>query len=466
MEEAAAASEAATAGGNLTTSQEATRQISGLAKDRSNYTYTSVVEPMSLADQSQFHAQIASLAILFVCSLTANGGVFLIFYRKPSLLTISNRFVLNLTVSNLLMTVFVMPMAFVSTVTGRWILGPTLCQINGVLSTTLFITCILTLTLISLDRFHAVIRPLHYTSNITLKRAFYMIICVWTVSFGFALPPVFGWNRYVYQADKRICMAYGKGRTSADKCYIYLMTCIFFVIPFVIMILVYVAVFRAAQKSSARARHNSVIPDSNNDQASSNGVGGGGHVPLHRRRSSNISLLHLQALRRRSSAGSRSILSLVHRDDWKAARTSLIVMFTFIFCWLPYFIVITWETTAGDVLSIPGWIQTASIWIAFSSTALNPVVYVFRCKPIRQELKSLIFKSEGSLVSTPRRQDDDCSSEKRVKDTPSRRSSASPGAFRMTPCSSAPVFNYIARSGDGLTRSPSIVTFHGVTRYS
>ena len=57
-----------------------------------------------------------------------NVVVLLVFQRKPQLLHVANRFVLNLLLADLLQTILVMPFAIAATVPGVWPLDARLCQ--------------------------------------------------------------------------------------------------------------------------------------------------------------------------------------------------------------------------------------------------------------------------------------------------------------------------------------------------
>ncbi|KAI8507537.1 hypothetical protein Bbelb_149170 [Branchiostoma belcheri] len=71
------------------------------------------------------------MIVIFMSSVIANLIVFALFYKKPSLLSISNRFVLNLAVSNFLMSLLVTPSVLVSAMARSWIFGDALCQHVG-----------------------------------------------------------------------------------------------------------------------------------------------------------------------------------------------------------------------------------------------------------------------------------------------------------------------------------------------
>ena len=196
------------------------------------------------------------------------------------------------------------------------------------------------------------------------------------------------------------------------------------------MLWVYISIFRTAQRTSARARRNSVASDINikcdvtvtqQPRHSASSLSG---ITSARRMSPVSALLH-HAIRRRSS-----IVPAFHRDDWKAAKTSLIVMATFTFCWLPFFVVAAIETAVpysssepdfllrdmsvgtnteiannseavivtdnaqiSQTVVVPGLIQGAVVILALASCAINPCVYVFRNQSVKHEIYKLLRRS-------------------------------------------------------------------------
>jgi hypothetical protein len=337
-------------------------------------------------------AQAASLGVIILSSLLANVLVLVVFYHRPSLLTISNRFVLNLAISNLLITLVVMPFAFASAMLGQsWQVQVEGCYVVSTATTMLFAACIYTLLLISIDRLYAIKRPLHYSMKITRMRSVFYIAGVWVVALAVAVPPLFVHEGITYQPNKGLCSTNWGLPKLHMKTYAYSFVGLCFIMPFAAMFWVYVTIFRAVQKTSAMARRNSVTPDSNDVSATQRMLA---PPPVQgRRRSSVISLALFQIAsmtRRQSSNASRISF---HREDWRAAKTGIIVMFTFTLCWFPIFMVIALEAGLPADLEaaiIPTSFQAIAVWLSFLVCALNPMVYVFRTRAFKHELFVLL----------------------------------------------------------------------------
>lgn len=325
------------------------------------------------------------LIFIFLASVIGNILVFLVFCKKPTLLTISNRFILNLTICNSLNTIIIMPFMFVTMISEVWMFGYVWCKATGFFMNTIFAASTLTLVAISIDRYCAVATPLHYTMKITRKRAVVMTMSVWCVAVILSLPPLFGWNEYVFQADKASCTVLWATPSKWDKFYTLFLVSVSFALPLIVILWGYIIIFKAARNNSERTRRNSFIPSNQIDDLS--------QMPLKddRRRPCNISRpSSMPILLRRRSSSSRTLPLLWKRDEWKTALTSFLVVFTFVICWLPYFIIIILESVLTKPESIPAEVETVSILLAMSSCAINPLVYVFWNNSARQELKLIL----------------------------------------------------------------------------
>lgn len=349
-----------------------------------------------------------ALVVVFMASLVGNISVFLIFFKKPTLLTISNRFIVNLSVCNILQTIFVMPFVFAALVSQEWWFGDQWCLCIGFGMNTIFAASTLTLVLIAVDRYLAVVKPLHYSMRMTSQRSLLMILLVWVIALLCSTPPLVGWNRYEFQRHKIACMPISSSTHQTDRLYALFLVLLCFILPSCIIIWAYCVIFKAAKVNNEKVRRNSTIASGLNDFPEA-------ALRPCRRNSSAQMLIH------RLSCSSKTGSALWRRDERKAAVTSFMVLFSFILCWLLYFIIIILECLLNDPDRIDPVVKTLSVILALSSCAINPLVYVFRCKLQRVELKSILgFKqNKRDFYLGP---------------AESRRTSISPSVKRGSPC--------------------------------
>lgn len=111
----------------------------------------------------------------------------------------------NLAFCDLLFSLLSCPVNFVTTLLEKKELNTTLCRINGVLGVLFCLTSLLTLSIVSFDRYAAIVKPFRYNIWITLNRIKIIIVTTWTFSVIVALIPLSGWGNYIFYPQKGFC---------------------------------------------------------------------------------------------------------------------------------------------------------------------------------------------------------------------------------------------------------------------
>jgi len=132
------------------------------------------------------------LALLFLFSTVANVLVIIIFYRRPALRTLSNRFVVSLLVFNLVATGLLLPMVLMDSIMDlsvQWQsqLETTLCAIGQALTTLVTTGSISAALVIAVDQYCAVMTPLHYHRRVTKARAWLLLAAQWLLAVAMAV---------------------------------------------------------------------------------------------------------------------------------------------------------------------------------------------------------------------------------------------------------------------------------------
>uniref|UniRef100_A0A8C6SKR1 G protein-coupled receptor 101 n=1 Tax=Neogobius melanostomus TaxID=47308 RepID=A0A8C6SKR1_9GOBI len=183
-----------------------------------------------------------------VCvSLFGNVVVLLVFQRKPQLLHVANRFVLNLLLADLLQTILVMPFAIAATVPSVWPLPSWLCQALVVLMHLFAFAGVNTIIVVSVDRYLAIIHPLSYPTRMTPNLGTNLIICTWVLSFLQSTPPLYGWGHIDFDHHHHMCSVVWSDSFS----YAVVVFILSFWLPMLIMLGCYWMVFRAARRQNA-----------------------------------------------------------------------------------------------------------------------------------------------------------------------------------------------------------------------
>ncbi|XP_054258534.1 beta-3 adrenergic receptor-like [Macrosteles quadrilineatus] len=264
------------------------------------------------------------LSVLAVSGLISNSLVLIVFYRRPALRSPSNRFVGSLVFSNLISAMVLAPV-LVSRV--PWL--------SAGMSALVATSTVFSIVAIALDRYRAVLSPLHYAMTVTRRRSLAVIGVTWSLSALLASPhllmtcetPVF------WLTHSLVVLLLG------------------FTFPLIALVLIYVRMYVAAHRNSLRTRRQSMTTD-------------------------------LELARRTSNA---TFSALFFREEGRAVKTAVMVIASYLFCWTPYFVSSTSQTWGG--VSLPRSLVTIC---AISGSSLNPFVYVFRNESVRKEATKVV----------------------------------------------------------------------------
>ncbi|NXQ48508.1 GP161 protein, partial [Catharus fuscescens] len=310
-----------------------------------------------------------SIAIIVIAIFICLGNLVIVvtLYRKSYLLTLSNKFVFSLTLSNFLLSVLVLPFVVTSSIRREWIFGVVWCNFSALLYMLISSASMLTLGLIAIDRYYAVLYPMVYPMKITGNRAVVALVYVWLHSLIGCLPPLFGWSSLEFDQFKWMCVA--AWHKEAAYTAFWQIWCA--LLPFVVMMICYGFIFRVARIKARKIHCGSVVIVEEDTQR--NG-----------RKNSSTST---------SSSGSRrnAFQGVVYSaNQCKAFITILVVIGAFVITWGPYMVVITSEALWGKNSISPA-LETLATWLSFSSAICHPLIYGLWNKTVRKKLLGMCF---------------------------------------------------------------------------
>ncbi|KAL6267716.1 hypothetical protein P5V15_000787 [Pogonomyrmex californicus] len=144
---------------------------------------TSPVIPQSSGQDSLLENVIIPLyGIIFFLSIVGNSLVLITLARNKRMRTVTNVYLLNLAVSDLLLGVFCMPFTLLGQILKNFVFGLAMCKLIPYFQAVSVSVCVWTLVAISLERYFAICRPLKSRRWQTQFHAYKMIVLVWTVS--------------------------------------------------------------------------------------------------------------------------------------------------------------------------------------------------------------------------------------------------------------------------------------------
>nr|XP_039334179.1 melanopsin isoform X3 [Saimiri boliviensis boliviensis] len=204
------------------------------------------------------HYTLGTVILLVgVTGMLGNLTVIYTFCRSRSLRTPANMFIINLAVSDFLMSFTQAPVFFASSLYKQWLFGETGCEFYAFCGALFGISSMITLTAIALDRYLVITRPLATIGVASKRRAAFVLLGVWLYALAWSLPPFFGWSAYVPEGLLTSCSWDYMSFTPAVRAYTMLLCCFVFFLPLLIIIYCYIFIFRAIRETGrvAIAQH-------------------------------------------------------------------------------------------------------------------------------------------------------------------------------------------------------------------
>lgn len=319
------------------------------------------------------------IALILCVSLFGNVVVLLVFQRKPQLLHVANRFVLNLLLADLLQTVLVMPFAIAATVPGVWPLDARLCQALVVLMHLFAFAGVNTIIVVSVDRYLAIIHPLSYPTRMTPHLGTNLIICTWVLSLLQSTPPLYGWGAIDFDRYHNVCTVVW----SSSLSYSVVVSTFSFWLPVLIMLGCYWMVFRAARRQNALVHP--ILTQSYSQPCPQDFQAPSSPQRQHQAQPQ-------QAVPAEGPYSARGYpIRVRHRRfhyHCKAARVVFVIMASYILSMGPYSILNTISMSTGA--EVPQWLSSLSLVLFFLQCCLHPYIYGYMHRSVRKEFLALL----------------------------------------------------------------------------
>lgn len=363
------------------------------------------------------------LAALILCSIFGNACVVAAIALERSLQNVANYLIGSLAVTDLMVSVLVLPMAALYQVLNKWTLGQEICDLFISLDVLCCTSSILHLCAIALDRYWAITDPIDYVNKRTPRRAAILISVTWLIGFSISIPPMLGWRSAEDRANPDACII------SQDPGYTIYSTFGAFYIPLILMLVLYGRIFRAARfriRKTVKKTETAKVSDKcltlspavfhkkangevgakgwrRGDKPSSPCVNGAvkhgeegesleiievisnskTHLPLPNTPQSSSH----ENINEKTTGAKRKIALARER---KTVKTLGIIMGTFIFCWLPFFIVALVLPFCAESCYMPDWLGAVINWLGYSNSLLNPIIYAYFNKDFQSAFKKIL----------------------------------------------------------------------------
>lgn len=280
---------------------------------------------------------ITSYVCICLCGLVGNGLVIYVVLRFSKMKTVTNLYILNLAISDVLFLIS-LPFLITTTILEYWIFGRAMCKIYFVFFSINFFTSVFTLTAMSADRYLAVCHPVRSVYYRTTRIAFFICLSIWSISF-FVMLPIILYSTTVANRkyiDRETCtISWPENQPiPGDKAFTWYTFLLGFLIP----------------------------------------------VAL-------ISVFYISVILRLKSVGPRKKSKERKKSNRKVTRMVLAMISVYVICWLPYWCFqgnLTFKPS-GSIL--PQWqiyMFSAFTVLSFANSMINPILYAFLSEVFRK----------------------------------------------------------------------------------
>ncbi|XP_069460605.1 melatonin receptor type 1A-like [Ambystoma mexicanum] len=233
----------------------------------------------------------------------------------------SNAFVVSLAIADLLVAFYTYPLVLMAIFHDDWVMGNLHCQISGFLMGLSVISSIFNITGIAINRYCYICHNLKYNKVFSSANTIFYVALVWVLTF-IAVVPNFFMDSLQY--DRRVYSC--TFAQSASSLYTIAVVVVHFFLPIFIVTYCYLRIW----------------------------------------------VLVIQ-VRRRVKPDARP---RIKPHDLRNFLTMFVVFVLFAVCWAPLnFIGLAVAVDPGLSKSIPGWLFTASYFMAYFNSCLNAVIY-------------------------------------------------------------------------------------------
>ena len=335
--------------------------------------------PNPLGTEAFICLLLVLLAILFLASVTMNVCLLVVFFRKRSLRTTSNRFVMNLLVVNLASSLLLLPLVALDLALDTSLYQEQ-CLVSQAVSQAVASLSLLSTLLVGIDQYLAVIRPLRYHHHMTRTTATILLVGVWVVSSFAATSPFLLpfpsstsplWNSCPDPLPLEPVSFF-------FSLFLLIAT---FLLPIIILTAIYCKIYSEAHTSSERTRKNSLAPGSGEGIFN---IANMAVVPLGGPSLSSPSLRSSlsRSFRHRVSNASQ----LMRREEGRTARVYIASLSLILLCWAPTYL---YSSLPFLLPPLPTWANPLLLILSLLYSLISPFIFAFRHRKIRGEVSRL-----------------------------------------------------------------------------
>ncbi|KAM4604378.1 alpha-1A adrenergic receptor [Polymixia lowei] len=314
------------------------------------------------------------LSIFILVAIVGNILVILSVLCNKHLQTVTNFFIVNLAIADLLLSIIVLPFSASLEVLGCWVFGRIFCNIWAAVDVLCCTASILSLCIISIDRYIGVKYCLKYPTIMTERKAGVILVIVWVSSMVISIGPLLGWKEPP-PVDDSIC------KITEEPGYALFSSLFSFYLPLMVILVMYFRVYVVARRTTKSLEAG---------------------VKRERNKSMEVVLrIHcrsvLEDARPSSSKSSKnhpfrsslSVRLMKFSREKKAAKTLAIVVGMFIVCWLPFFFFLPLGSFFPALKPSENVFKVV-FWLGYFNSCINPMIYPCSSKEFQRAFTRLL----------------------------------------------------------------------------
>ena len=190
---------------------------------------------------------VVVLAILYgsisILSITGNSLVIFVILKDKKMQTVTNIFIANLASADIILGMFATPFQFQPALHPRWDFPDILCNLAPFFKVLSVTVSVFTLTIISIDRYVAVIYPLK--AGFSKTYAIVSLLFIWVLGFGSSFPEGYFFSVKLYKGQNPdgvpFCSPSWPSDSFSKYYYSYLMT-VQYLLPLCVILFAYMRI--------------------------------------------------------------------------------------------------------------------------------------------------------------------------------------------------------------------------------
>ncbi|KAM9540922.1 alpha-1A adrenergic receptor-like isoform 1-T1 [Salvelinus alpinus] len=328
------------------------------ANDTDNDTYTS---PLDLTRAVSVGIVLGAF-ILF--AIVGNILVILSVVCNRHLRIPTNYFIINLAIADLLLGTTVLPVSATLEILDYWVFGRIFCDIWAAVDVLCCTASIMSLCVISIDRYIGVRYPLQYPCIVTEKRALLAMLGVWVLATVISIGPLLGWKQPPSN-DDTICPI------TEEPFYALFSSLGSFYIPLAVILCMYCQVYVVAKRTTKNLEAGVMKEHMDSNELT---------LRIHCK---NAQLQEYCGAGKGQTRSTLTVKLLKFSREKKAAKTLGVVVGMFILCWLPFFLVLPIGSFNAN-LRPPETFFKVIFWLGYFNSCLNPIIYPCYSREFKQ----------------------------------------------------------------------------------